>query len=181
MTFEPTPDNGLIWGIQYDFDDLVCGGVLRLAMLMAGPDKIDRMAGGDGWTGWGETAKSLVENKVRVICSKSRMNHLHPLIGELRREGISVTMVAFEPGQDGFFVFLGHVSQVDGDGVECYSLPAGDSWRPSLPPVVYWRLPVPFVFWIKPDREPDDCNAKCIILGGASRTDALMDYKNRKS
>ena len=50
----PTPDVGIIRGIQYDFDDQNFGGMnLRLAMLMAGPDKIDRMAGGDGWTGWG--------------------------------------------------------------------------------------------------------------------------------
>ena len=46
------------------------------------------------------------EKQLRVIISKRRMNKQHPLIKELQKK-VSITMVAFEPGQDGFFVFLG--------------------------------------------------------------------------
>ena len=71
------------------------------------------------------------ENNVRVIISKRRMNKQHPLIKELRNK-VDITMVPLEPGQDGFFVFLGPEGWVTGDGVESLCVPtvagAWQSW-----------------------------------------------------
>ena len=68
-------------------------------------------------TGWGKVVSWIRKNNVRVTISKRRMHTQHPLIKELRNK-VDITMVPLEPGQDGFFVFLGAHGWVTGDGVE---------------------------------------------------------------
>ena len=122
----PTPDQGILRGMHCHFNDKVCGvGKFGLAMLMAGPESDPES------TAWGHVVSWIRNNIVRVIISKRRINKQHPLIKELQKK-VTITMVAFEPGQDGFFVFLGPEGRVTGDGVESLYVPtvagAWQSW-----------------------------------------------------
>ena len=145
-------------------------------MLMDGPITIDRMAGCGGWTGWVEPVKWLLKNHVRVICSKHRMNRIHPLIAELRREGVSVTMVRFKPGQDGYFLFLGPVGPVTGNGVETHRLNAS----PSVIPKYYPALPDTAVHWVQLGEEVEDCKTKLVLLTETSSDGSYEEDENPK-
>ena len=130
-----TPDQGIIRGMHCHFNAKVSGlGKLGLAMLMAGQETDPES------TARGKVVSCIRKDNVRVIISKLRMNKQHPLIKELQKK-VTITMVAFEPGQDGFFVFLSPEGQVTGDGVEslCVSTVAGECKSWSLLPALAVR------------------------------------------
>ena len=85
-------------------------------------------------------------------------------------------MVRFTPGQDGYFLFLGPVGPVTGNGVETHRLNAS----PSVSAKWYPTLPTTAVHWTQLGEEVEYCKTQIVLLTETSPNGSDEDDGNPK-
>ena len=85
-------------------------------------------------------------------------------------------MVRFTPGQDGYFLFLGSVVPVTGNGEETHRFNA----RPSVIAKYYPTLPATAVHWVQFGEEAEDCKTKLVLLTETSSDGSYEEDENPK-